>query len=131
MGPRASLDDMEKSKFLTGGRRKLLNEEIHGVYSSPSIIRMNKSTRMRWAGHVARMGTKRNACRILVGRLERRRPLGRPRRTWLDNIKMYFKEIGWYGMDWIDLAQDRDLWRGSFEHGNEPSGPIKCYEILE
>jgi hypothetical protein len=79
--------------------------------SSPSIIRMIKSRRMRWAGHVARMGDKRNACRILVGNPEGKRPLGRPRCRWMDNIKMYLREIGWGGMDWIDLAQDRDQWR--------------------
>jgi transcription termination factor 2 len=72
---------------------------------------MIKSRRMRWAGHVARMGEKRNAYRIFVGKLEGKRPLGRPRRRWVDNIKMDLREIGWDGMDWIDLAQDRDQWR--------------------
>jgi hypothetical protein len=70
------------------------------------------------------MGAKRNAYRILVGTPEGRRPLGRPRRRWVDNIKIYLREIGWDGMDWIDLAQDRD-------HGNEPSCSIKCWEILK
>jgi hypothetical protein len=69
---------------------------------------MIKSRRMRWAGHVARMGEKRNAYRILVGKLEGKRPLGRPRRKWVDNIKMDLREIGWDGVNWIDLAQDRD-----------------------
>jgi hypothetical protein len=81
---------------------------LHNLYSSPSIIGMIKSRRMRWAGHVAGMGEKRNAYRILVGKPERKRPLGRPRRRWVDNIKMNLREIGWDGMDWIDLAQDRD-----------------------
>jgi hypothetical protein len=72
---------------------------------------MIKSRRMRWAGHVARMGEKRNACRILVGKPEGKRPLGRPRRRWVDNIKMNLREIGWDGMDWTDLAEDRDQWR--------------------
>jgi hypothetical protein len=72
---------------------------------------MIKSRRMRWAGHVARMGEKRNAYRILVGNPEGKRPLGRPRRRWVDNIEMDLREIGWDGMDWIDLAQDRDHWR--------------------
>jgi hypothetical protein len=72
---------------------------------------MIKSRRMRWAGHVARMGEKRNTYRILVGMLEGKRPLGRPRRRWVDNIKMDLREIGWDGRDWIDLAQDRDQWR--------------------
>jgi hypothetical protein len=78
------------------------------LYSSPNIIRMIKSRRMRWAGHVARMGEKRNAYRILVGKPEGRGPLGRPRRRWVENIKIDLREIGWDGVDWIDLAQDRD-----------------------
>jgi hypothetical protein len=77
-----------KRDEMTGGLRKLLNEELHGLYSSPSIIRMIKARRMRWAGHVARMGEVRGACNILVGRLEGRRPLGRPRRRWEDNMKI-------------------------------------------
>jgi hypothetical protein len=74
------------------------------LYSSPSIIRIIKSRRVRWAGQVARMGDKRNAHRLLVGK----RPLGRLRRRWVDNIKMDLLEIGWGGVDWIGLAQDRD-----------------------
>jgi hypothetical protein len=96
---------------VTGGWRKLHNEELHNLYSSPSIIRMIKSRRMRLAGYVARIGEKRNAYRILVGNLEGKRPLGRPRRRWGDNIKIDLREIGWVGMDWIDLAQDRGQWR--------------------
>jgi hypothetical protein len=76
----------------------------------PNIFRMIKPRRMKWAGHVARFGAKRNAYRILVGKPEGRRPLGRPRCRWVDNIKI-LREIGWDGMDWIDLAQDRDRWR--------------------
>jgi hypothetical protein len=72
---------------------------------------MIKSRRMRWAGHVARMGEKRNAYRILVGKPEGKRPLGRPRRRWMDNIKIDIREIRWDGMDWIDVAQNRDQWR--------------------
>jgi hypothetical protein len=68
------------------------------------IIRMIKSRRMRWAGHVARVGEKRNAYRILVGKRDEKRPLGRPRHTWVDNIKMDIRKIRWDGMDWIDLA---------------------------
>jgi hypothetical protein len=79
---------------VTGGWRKLHNEELHNLYTSPSIIRMIKSRRMKWAGHVARMGEKRNAYVILVGNSERKRPLGRPRRRWVDNIKMHLREIG-------------------------------------
>jgi hypothetical protein len=70
-----------------------------------------KSRRMRWAGHAARMGDRRNAYRILVGKPEGRRPLGRPRRRWVDNIKMDLREVGCDGRDWIDLAWDRDRWR--------------------
>jgi hypothetical protein len=99
-----------KRDEVIGGWRKLHNEELHNMYSSPSIIRMIKSRRMRWAGHVARMRTKRNAYRILVGNPEGKRPLGRPRRRWVDNIKMGLREIGWDGMDWIDLTQDMDQW---------------------
>jgi hypothetical protein len=72
---------------------------------------MINSRRMRWAGYAARMGTKKNAYRILVGKPEGKRPQGRPRRRWEDNIKMDLREIGWGVMDWIDLAQDRDQWR--------------------
>jgi hypothetical protein len=77
----------------------------------PSIIRMIKSRSMKWAGHVARMWENKNAYRILVANPEGKRPLGKPRRRWVDNIKMDLREIGWDGGDWIDLAQDRDQWR--------------------
>jgi hypothetical protein len=70
-----------------------------------------KSRRMIWAGHVARMGENRNAYRILVGKPEGKRPLGSPRHRWVNNIKIDLREIGWDGMDWIDLAPDRDQWR--------------------
>jgi hypothetical protein len=76
----------------------------NNLYSSPSIIRMIKSRRMSWDGHVARMGEKRNTYRILVGNPEGKRPLGRPRRRWVDNIKVELIEIGWDGGYWIDLA---------------------------
>jgi hypothetical protein len=75
------------------------------------MIRMIKSRRMGWAGHVAQIGEKRNAYRILVGKLEGKRPLGKPRRKWVDNIKMNFREIEWGDVDWIDLDRDRDQWR--------------------
>jgi hypothetical protein len=100
-----------KRDEVTGDWRKLHNEELHNLYSSPSIIRMMKSRRMRWTGHVAGMGEKRNAYRILVGKPEGKRPLGRPRLRWVDNIKIDLRETGWDGLDWIDLAQDRDQWR--------------------
>jgi hypothetical protein len=82
---------------------KKLHNELHNLYCSPSIIRIIKSRRMRWAGHVARMRAK-SAYRILVEKPERKRPLGKPRLRWEDNIKMDLTEIGWGGMDWIDLA---------------------------
>jgi hypothetical protein len=94
-----------------GGWRELHNEELHNLYSSPSIIRIIKSSRMRWAGYVARMGEKRNVYRLLVGKPERKRSLGRPRRRWIDNIKMDLLEIGVNVVDWIGLAQDRYRWR--------------------
>jgi hypothetical protein len=96
---------------VTGEWRKLHNEELHNLYSSPNIIRTIKSRRMRWARHVARMGEKRNAYRILVGKPEGRRPLGRPRRRWVDNIKMDLREIEWDCVDWVDMVQDREHWR--------------------
>jgi hypothetical protein len=95
---------------MTGGCRKLHSEELHGLYSSPSIVRVIKARRMRWAGHVSRMGEVRGAYSILVGRPEGRRPLGRPSRRWEDNIKMD-REIGFGDVDWIHLAEDRDRWR--------------------
>jgi hypothetical protein len=100
-----------KRDEVTGEWRKLHNEELRDSYSSPSRIRIIKSMRMRWARHVARMGEKRNAYRLFVGKPDGMRPLGRPRRRWVDNIKMYLLEIGWSGVDWIGLAQDRDKWR--------------------
>jgi hypothetical protein len=91
---------------LTGGWRKLLNEELHtrNLYFSPIIIKMIKSRKMIWAGHVGRMAEKRNPCRILVGKPEGKRPLERQGRKWVDNIEMDIREIEWCGMDWIDLA---------------------------
>jgi hypothetical protein len=99
-----------KRDEVTGGWRKLHNEELHGLYSSPSIIRVIKARRMRWAGHVVRMGEVRGVYNILVGRSEGRRPLGRPRHKWEDSIKMHLREIGFRDVDWIHLAQDRDRW---------------------
>jgi hypothetical protein len=100
-----------KRDEVTGGWRKLHNEELHGVYSSPSIVRVIKARRMRCVGHRARMGEVRGAYYILVGRPEGRRPLRRPRRRREDNIKMDLREIGFGDVDWIYWAQDRDRWR--------------------
>jgi hypothetical protein len=94
-----------KRDEVTGGWRKLRNEELHNLYSSSSIIRMMTLRRVRWAGHVARMREKRNAYKILVGKSKGKRPLGRSRIKWVDN------EIAWNDMDWIDLAQGRNYWR--------------------
>jgi hypothetical protein len=91
--------------------RKLHNEDLHNLYPLPSIIRIIKSRRMRWVGHVARMREKRNVYRLLVGKPEGRRPLGRPRRRWIDNIKINLLEIALDDVDWIGLAQDRYKWR--------------------
>jgi hypothetical protein len=99
-----------KRDEMVGGWRELHNEELHNMYTLLSIIRMIKSRRMRWGGHIARVGKKRNACRVLVGKPEGKRPLRRPRCRWEDNIKMDLREIGWGGMDWINLAQNRDQW---------------------
>jgi transcription termination factor 2 len=89
------------------------NEELHNLYYSPDIVRVFRSRRMRWAGHVARTGKMKNAYTILVGKREGMRPLGRPRHgRWEDNIKMDLRVTGFGGVDWINLAQDRDRWRG-------------------
>jgi hypothetical protein len=102
-----------KRDEVTGEWRKLHNEELRDLYSSPStsIIIIIKSRRMRWAGSVARIGTKRNAYRLLVGNPEGKRPLGRPKLRWVDNIRMDLGEVGWGDVDWIVLAQDRNRWR--------------------
>ena len=94
----------------TGEWRKLLNAEVNDKYSSPNIVRVIKWKRMRWAGHVARMEERRGIYRVLVGKLEGRRPLGRPRCRWED-IRMDLQEVECGGMDWIDVAQDRDRCR--------------------
>jgi hypothetical protein len=88
----------------------LHNDELHDLYSSPNIVRVIKSRRMRWAGHVARMGEGRGAYRVLVGRPKGKGPMGRSRRRWEDNIKMGLGEIGIDGANWIPLAEDRVRW---------------------
>jgi hypothetical protein len=90
------------SDEVTGQWWKLHNEKLHNLYSSPGIIRQIKSRRMRWAGHVARMGEGRNVYRVLVGKPEGKRPLGRPRRRWENEIKMNLREIGWGGGCGVD-----------------------------
>jgi hypothetical protein len=101
-----------KRDEVTGEWRKLHNEELRHLYSSPSIIRIIKSRRMRWAGYVARIGEKRNAYRLLVGKPEGKRPLGRPRRRWVDNIRMDLGEVGWgvwTGLVWLRIGKGGEL----------------------
>ena len=95
---------------VTGGWRRLRNEELNDLSNSPNIVRVIKSRRMRWAGHVARVGEERGAYRVLVGKQEGKRPPGKPRRRWVDNIRMDLQEVGCGYVDWIGLAQDRDRW---------------------
>jgi len=94
-----------------GEWRRLHNEELNDLYSSPNIVRVIKPRRMRWAGHVPHMDEERGVYRVLVGKPEGRRTLGRRRRRWVDNIRLDLQEVGCGYMDWIGLAQDRDRWR--------------------
>jgi hypothetical protein len=91
--------------------KKIHNEELNDLYFSPNIIRVIKSRKMRWAGHVACIGEGRGLYRFLVRKPEGKRLFGRPRHRWEDNIKMDLQEVGCGGMNWIELAQDRDRWR--------------------
>jgi hypothetical protein len=100
-----------KRDEVTGEWRKLHNEELHILYSSANISRQIKSRRMRWAGHVARMGEERNVYKVLMGKPEGKRPLGSPRRRWEDGIRMDLRE-GWGSVEWIQVAQDSDRVRG-------------------
>ena len=108
---------------VTGEWRRLHNEDLNGLYSSPNILRVIKSRRMGWAGHVARMGEERGACKVLVGKPEGKRPLGRPRRRWVNNIRMDLQEVGCGYGDWIGLAQDRDRWRKLVNAVMNPRAP--------
>jgi hypothetical protein len=99
-----------KRDEVTGEWRKLLNEELNDLYSLPNIVLVVKSRRMRWAGHVARMGDGRGVYRLLVGTPEGKRPLGRPRGRWEDNIKKDVQEVVGDCGDWMERAQDRDRW---------------------
>jgi hypothetical protein len=102
-----------KRAEVTGEWRKLHSGELHNLYSSPDIIRQTKSRRMRWAGHVARMGEGRNVYRVLVGKPEGKRPLGRPKSRWEDGIRMDLMEIGWEvwsGFVWLRIGTGGGLW---------------------
>ena len=101
-----------KRDEVTGEWRKLHNEELSDLYSLPNTVQVVKSTRMRWAGHVSRMGEGRVVYWVLVGKPEGRRQLGRPRHRWENNIKTDLREVGGGCGDWMELAQDRDRWRG-------------------
>ena len=98
-------------QLLTGEWRKLHNEELSDLYPLPNIVRVVKWRRMRWAGHVESMGQGRGVHRVLVGKPEQKRPMGRPRRRWEDNNKMDLQEVGGGCGDWMELAEDRDRWR--------------------
>jgi len=100
-----------KRDEVTGEWKKPHNEELNDLYCSPNIVRVKKPRKMRWAGHVARMGEKRGVYRVLVGKCEGKRPLGRPRHRWKDNIKTDLQGVGCWGVDWIEVAQDRDRCR--------------------
>jgi hypothetical protein len=99
-----------KRDEVTGKWRKLHNKDLRDLYSPPSIIGIIKSKRIIWAGHVARMGEKINAYRLLAGKPEGKRPLGRPTRRWVDNTGMDLGEVGWGDVGWIGLAQNRNRW---------------------
>ena len=106
-------------------------EELNDLYSSPNNVRVIQSRRMRWAGHVARMGEKRGVYRVLVGKQEGKRPLGRPRRRCVDNIRLDLQEVGCGYMDWIGLAQDRESWRKLVSAVMNLRCSVKCGEFLD
>jgi hypothetical protein len=112
---------------VTGEWKRLCNKELYDLYSSPNIMQVIKSRRMRWAGHVAHVGDRKGAYRVLVGRGERRRPLGRPRCRLEDNIKMDLQALGLGGMEWIDVAQGQVA--GTCECSHESLSSTKCGEF--
>jgi hypothetical protein len=109
-----------KGDEVMGEWRKLHNAELHNLYSSPKIIRQIKTRRIRWAGHVVCIGGGSKVYRVLVGKSKGKRPLGRLRCRWKNRIKMDLRETSWKGVEWIYLAEDRDLWQAR-EHSDEPS----------
>jgi hypothetical protein len=119
-----------KRNEVTGEWRRLHKKELYALYSSLNTIRVVKSRRMRWAGNIARIGERRGAYWVLVGKPEGRRTLERLRYRWEENIKLSFEK--WNGgMNWIELDQGTERWRGLCECGNESSGSIKCGEVLD
>jgi hypothetical protein len=119
-----------KREEVARGWKKLHNEETHNLCASSNITGVVKSSRMKWAGHVACMGGMRNVYNILIGKPEGRKPFGKPRRRREDNIRLDLREIWREGVDWMHLTQDRDQWRAC-EHGKEPSGSRKGGEFLD
>ena len=115
---------------MTGEWRKVHNEELNDLYSSPNIVRLIKSRRVRWAGRVARMGERRGIYRVLVEKPEGKRPLWRHRRRLGDNIKMDLQEVGCGNMDWIELAEDRDRWRALVNVVMNPRVPYNAGNFL-
>jgi hypothetical protein len=115
-----------KRNEVTGEWKKLHNENLNDLYSLPNIVLIVKSRRMRWVGHVARIGEVRGVHRVLVGKPEGKRPWGRPRSRWEDHIKMYLQEVGWGCGDWMELAHDRDRWRAFVSTVKNLRVPKKC-----
>jgi hypothetical protein len=119
-----------KKDEVTGEWRKLHNEKLNDLFSLPNIVRVVKSRRMRWAGHVACIGENRIVHKVLVEKPEGKRPLGRPRRKWEDNIKMDLQEVGRGRGDWMELAQDRDRWQALGGYSEGLSGSINAGNFL-
>jgi hypothetical protein len=115
---------------VTGVWKKVYNEELHVLYSSPCIIRIIKSWRMRWSEHVGQRGEKRNGYRLLVGKPRGKRPLGRSRCRWIYNIKMDLLEMGLGSVDWICLAQDRYNWRALVNAVMNLQVPYNAWKLL-